>query len=193
MTRVRGFLVVGLCGIAAFAATALRAGAGGRAASPESVPSAPTAAEYDSATVVVAGTLSDAVRASLTAADAHGRAFVVVLGPDDVRQCEDLGRQLRDVQDLAGAPLLVVSEPGTEEDVRVFLRRERLRGTAVPLRAAAVLEETTELATPAVLVAAWGSSVTGIAHPRRFANARVRSFAEELAALDPSLSSWRDE
>lgn len=142
---------------------------------------APTAAQYDSATRVIQGVLTsfaaDAVRPSMR--DAPG--VLVVLRAADVRTCEDLGRQLRELQSRnPGITMVVVAD--TVDLLGAFVRRERLRASVVQLPAAAVVDGVSALPTPAVLVVGGtGGRVTGVAHPRRFSNARVRSFADELA------------
>jgi hypothetical protein len=112
--------------------------------------------------------------------------LAVVLRSKDVKSCEDLGRQLRHLRRVApGRSIVVWTEAGGVDDVRRFLRRERVsdvRVSAVEL--AAVLEHRAAFATPAALVILDdGRVVQGIAHPVRFPNMRLRSFAEELTLL----------
>jgi hypothetical protein len=147
---------------------------------PREAMAAPTGAQYDSATRVIKGVLTsfaaDAVRPAMR--DAPG--VLVVLRAADVRTCEDLGRQLRELQSRSpGTPMVVVAD--TVDLLGAFVRRERLRASVVQLAAPAVVEGVSGLPTPAVLVVdGTGGRVTGVAHPRRFSNARVRSFADEL-------------
>jgi hypothetical protein len=149
---------------------------------PRKAMTAPTAAQYDSATRVIEGVLSvfaaDAVRRAM--GDVPG--VLVVLRDVDVRTCEDLGRQLRELQsESPGMAMVVAADTGAMDALGAFVRRERLRASVVQIAAADVVAGTPALSTPAVLVVqGTGARVIGTAHPRRFSNARVRSFADEL-------------
>jgi hypothetical protein len=160
---------------------------------PREAMAAPTGAQYDSATRVIHGVLTtlaaDAVRPAMRSA----LGVLVVLRAADVRTCEDLGRQLRELQSRSpGMPMVAVAD--TVDLLGAFVRRERLRASVVQLAAAAVVEGVSALPTPAVLVMdETGGRVAGVAHPRRFANARVRSFADELAEhVGRADTSFRD-
>lgn len=197
MKRIRGRYLTLALAAAGFTAAALLARAAGQLHEQPAVPppaSAPSAVAYDSATVVVGGTLTAPVRSALSSALDAAPPVLVVLGSGDVRNCEDLGRQLRDVQALAGGPVFVATDSLGVVEVRAFARRERLRVQVIPIAPQAIVEDFPALPTPAVLVGRGdGRTAVGIAHPRRIANARVRSFAEELSSLDRTTSPWRDE
>lgn len=112
--------------------------------------------------------------------------LAVVLRARDLATCEDLGRQLRNLRRVAPEQTLVVwTEPEGTEEVRHFLRRERVSNVQVtPMDLGALLVDVRALETPAaLLVKEDGQVVQGIAHPNRFPNMRLRSFAEELTLL----------
>jgi hypothetical protein len=146
----------------------------------------PTPAQYDSATVMIRGSLSAPARERIAAASGARRvALLVVRGPDSGK-CEDLGRQLRELQRSAPElPLLIATDSASVEQVTTFARRERLRVRAVlPVAPSAVVEGRVSLPSPTVLlVPAAGGDVAGVGHPLRFSNTRVRSFAAELQPL----------
>lgn len=154
---------------------------------------APSVSAYDSATVRVEGVLSEPVRRALPATVGRD-LLLVVLDSIDVRQCEDLGRQLRELQAASGRSLIVVADDGSLANVAAFAQRERLRSEMLGMSPSSTIEGFPELPTPAVLVSRdGGRTVSGVAHPRRFANVRVRSFTEELdSLLRATPSSWRD-
>lgn len=147
----------------------------------------PTAEQYDSATVSVRGSLTPQARERLAAVAGTRKVALVVLTASDSRKCEDLGRQLRELERSTevGLPLVIATEPEALEELRGFVRRERVRVHAiVPLATHEVIEGMRSVPSPAVLVPAKeDAQVEGVGHPLRFANARVRSFAAELAPL----------
>jgi hypothetical protein len=112
--------------------------------------------------------------------------LAVVLRAGDLATCEDLGRQLRNLRRVVpNRPLVVWTEPEGTEAVRRFLRRERVSNVQVtPMELGALLVDVPALETPAaLLIQGDGRVVQGIAHPNRFPNMRLRSFAEELTLL----------
>jgi hypothetical protein len=109
----------------------------------------------------------------------------VLLDSADIRVCEDLGRQLRELYNRAGAlPLIVVADSAAVVAVRIFARRERLHPSGfVLIGANDLIDGAARVPTPAALVLDLeGAAVAGVGHPRRFRNIRVRSFADELSA-----------
>lgn len=112
--------------------------------------------------------------------------LAVVVRERDLATCEDLGRQLRNLRRVAPErPLVVWTEPAGTEAVRRFLRRERVSNVQVtPMDLGALMVDVRAFVTPAaLLVQSDGQVVQGIAHPNRFPNMRLRSFAEELTLL----------
>lgn len=148
----------------------------------------PSPAQVDSATVVIQGTLSGTALRGIGPAG-EGRTLLAVLRGRDRTVCEDLGRQLRELTRAAGesSSLVVLTDPASVEAYGVFLRRERIRGRIVSVSPDSVLVGTA-LPSPAVLVWKGGNDVTGVAHPERFPNLRIHSFATELDSLlyDPA-------
>jgi hypothetical protein len=157
-----------------------------RASPPAFAPQELSAAALDSATVSVRGQLTTASMARLAPVLGDESAVLVVLDSADVRVCEDLGRQLRVLHRRIGAalPLVVVTAPGALAGIRTFARREHLAPAAfVGIRSAELMVGNSGLPTPAaVVLRGGGSTVAGVAHPRRFRNVRIRSFADELSA-----------
>jgi hypothetical protein len=146
----------------------------------------PTAATYDSAMAYLHGDLSAAASRLLAPhpAGADGGRVVALLRAADWRSCEDLGRQLRELQrHLAPDSVLHVwTEPDDVPRVKHRLRRERI---AAAVSAGPALDSIFSagrgLATPAVIVVSGdGARADGIAHTRRIPGVRARSFAEEL-------------
>ncbi|MFL5537543.1 MAG: hypothetical protein ACJ8J0_01040, partial [Longimicrobiaceae bacterium] len=95
---------------------------GDSAATKRPAPASNSAVAFDSATVSLHGVLTPAARtelARLTRADA---AIVVLLDTADIRVCEDLGRQLRELRTRAEpAPLIIaVDIPAALVPVRAF-------------------------------------------------------------------------
>ena len=145
-------------------------------------PAGPTPAQYRAATVTVRGSLGAEAYARLRT-EADSAALLVVLHAEDLRACEDLGRQLREVRAAFPAfPLIAVTEPASISEVQRFLRRERLPASVAGLRPELLVAGHPDLATPAVLRRE-GGGVVGTSHPLRFQNVRVRSFAAELGEL----------
>jgi hypothetical protein len=149
-----------------------------------------SAATYDSATLEVRGRLSEAARARLASSSATPGGVLVLLDAADVRVCEDLGRQLRELRSHLGdtVPFTIGAPAASLETIRAFAHREHLRPDGVvELRASdVIIRSGAGFRTPAALVLLGREGdVAGIAHSRRFRNVRVRSFAEELAAYLP--------
>jgi hypothetical protein len=151
--------------------------------SPPGLAAPPAAAQYDSATLAIQDALTPAAAEALRPDMPAGVGLLVVLRDADVRACEDLGRQLRELQTRIGRmPMVAVTPTESVEVLRAFLRRERVRAAVRPGDPGLLLQSTPGLPTPAVfMVREQGGIVRGISHPRRFSNARVRSFADELA------------
>lgn len=117
-----------------------------------------------------------------------GTMLLLLLDSMDVRVCEDLGRQLREMRQRAGSglPLIVLADSAALGIVRAFARRERLNTASfVAIHPARVMAGDAYLPTPAVLIVQGRTVVVGVGHPRRFANIRLRSFADELSAYLP--------
>lgn len=146
----------------------------------------PTAATYDSSMAYLHGDLSAAASRLLPprlAGPDRGRV-VALLRAADWRFCEDLGRQLRELQrHLAPDSVLHVwTEPDDVPAVEHRLKRERI-AAAVSAGPAldSVLSTGRRLPTPAVIyVSGDGARADGITHTRRIPGVRTRSFAEEL-------------
>ncbi|MEW5926277.1 MAG: hypothetical protein AB1941_02205 [Gemmatimonadota bacterium] len=174
--------------VASFACSwAVAALATGSTARPEPEDAAagalPSDAAYDSATTFVRERLSGPVHRSV---EGMATAWIVVLRGRDLLVCEDLGRQLRELRAADGGArnVLVWTDHEDLPAVRAFLKRENLR--SLQLRSVQVenlFESRTKPATPAVLLLQRNDSVLGIAHTRRFPNVRLRSFAQELQAV----------
>lgn len=147
-------------------------------------------AAYDRATVRFAGRLGPGVMEAVRPLGWQSTVLVVLRG-DDVRACEDLGRQLRElrraVPDADGRGMAVLVDPAGEADLRLFLARERLpRVRVVTADPAGLLADGTAVATPAALVADGDGRVrAGVSHSTRFKNVRSRSFAQELPLAEP--------
>ncbi|HET7232903.1 MAG TPA: hypothetical protein VFJ16_23040 [Longimicrobium sp.] len=137
-----------------------------------------------SSTVSLHGTLTSRAYAHAEAVSRGADAIVIVLRDRDRRACEDLGRQLRELQREAGPRMLamVTTDSAASEMYVRYLRREHVRATVVVLSPDSVLEGYPGLPTPAVLVR-HGTSANGVAHPVRFPNLRLISFAAELRPL----------
>jgi hypothetical protein len=149
-------------------------------------PGSPTLAALDSATVVVRGSLTAAARQRLAPSASSRGAILVILDSADVRVCEDLGRQLRVLRGRTGPalPLVVTAAPAALPTIRAFAHREHLRPAAlIDLRAEELFVGYDKVPTPAAVVVYAGEwSFAGVAHPSRFRNIRIRSFADELSA-----------
>jgi hypothetical protein len=109
---------------------------------------------------------------------------VALLREADWRSCEDLGRQLRELQrHLAPhSVLLVWTEPDDVPAVEHRLKRERITAAVSAGPALdSVFSTGGRLPTPAVIVVSGdGARADGITHTRRIPGVRTRSFAEEL-------------
>ncbi len=139
----------------------------------------PTLARYDSATMFFEGALTDTASALL----GDGEFVLVVLQKPDVLACEDIGRQLREVAFGRRLPMKVAVDESSVAAVSRFLRRERLDAVIVPIAPEQIVETFSALPTPSVLLVTNRRIAAGVAHPARFANARVRSFHEELGRV----------
>jgi hypothetical protein len=146
----------------------------------------PTAATYDSSMAYLHGDLSPAASRLLPPRPAgpDRDRVVALLRAADWRFCEDLGRQLRELQrHLApDSVLLVWTEPDDVALMEYRLKRERI-AAAVSAGPAldSVFYTTRRLPTPAVIVVSGdGARADGITHTRRIPGVRTRSFAEEL-------------
>jgi len=146
----------------------------------------PTAAALDSATLRLRGELTTSARVQLKRITGDRAVILVLLDSADIRVCEDLGRQLRELRNRVGStfPLVIVADSEALVQVRAFARRERLRPAGLAaLDPGNVIDGATGVPTPAALVVHRGSAAAaGVSHPRRFPNVRVRSFADELSA-----------
>jgi hypothetical protein len=148
-----------------------------------------TVARYDEATTRFTGRLSGAARDLLSSgspARGSDTVLVVVLRGVDIRGCEDLGRQLRELRRAAGPerPLVVWTDGAQVDTVSGFLRRERVTNFRVTGVLTRELLEEGPLQTPAtLLVLRDGGIIEGVSHPKRLPNMRLRSFAEELTLL----------
>lgn len=130
-----------------------------------------------------AGPLSAAAAAAL-AAPARDTALVMVIRGRDIVTCEDLGRQIRELHRAWGAEKTLVVLADTTAGVEAFLRAEHMARMVVrPLAPAAVMAGGGDVATPAALVVSGGEVLEGVSHTLRAPNARLRSFAQELAFL----------
>jgi hypothetical protein len=121
------------------------------------------------------------------AGSAAGGAVLLVLNGDDVRTCEDLGRQARELQRWAvgrGTRLVIWSAGDSTVPISTFLRREKIRAASI-IHSDSLphLRHGAPIATPAALLVEPGGSVRGTAHPDRVPNVRIRSFADELEEL----------
>lgn len=149
------------------------------------VPATPSTAALDSATVMLHGRLTPPVRALLGRPE-EGPSILVLLDSADVRVCEDLGRQLRELSRRVTVPVFIVGDPQGMVRIRAFARRERLRPAAFIPASPGEVVEGRRIPTPAALVHHPDGWVAGVGHPRRFRNVRTRSFADELSAYLPS-------
>lgn len=147
-------------------------------------------AAYEQATVRFGGRLGPQARQAARSLSLESAVLVVLRGPD-VANCEDLGRQLRElrraVPEGPGWGMAVLVNPAGEADVRRFLAKERLSSIAIlTADPATLLEDGGAVATPAALVAnSDGVIRAGVSHPTRIKNLRGRSFAQELPLREP--------
>ncbi len=146
----------------------------------------PTETTYDSSMAYLHGDLSAAASRLLAPhpADTDRGRVVALLRAADWRACEDLGRQLRELQrHLApDSVLLVWTEPDDVPLVEYRLKRERIEAAVFAGPALdSVFSTSRRLPTPAVIVVSGdGARAHGITHTRRIPGVRTRSFAEEL-------------
>ncbi len=134
----------------------------------------------DSATRRITGRLS-AMQPPL----GQRRALVLFLRARDCVTCEDLGRQLREVQHttrLRPLPLVLVAPADEAREVLDYLAAQKVDvATTIAADPDTVLANRQPVPTPAmVLVDARGGIVSGTAHPKRLPNLRLQSFAAEL-------------
>jgi len=89
----------------------------------------------------------------LAAGDPRARLLVVLRGRDRLN-CEDLGRQLRELQRASGPDrqAVIVTENAATDGYRAYGRREHLRMPVLGLSADSLLVTPSRLPTPAVLV-----------------------------------------
>ena len=147
-----------------------------------------TAEAYRSATNYSQGRLTARAATSVRRGrDSASLAVVLVVRGRDVRTCEDLGRQLRELRHALGRtrPIIALTDSSSVEVVRNFLALEHVASVTVAAESLTDLyAEPTALSTPAVLLVDWRDSVVqAVSHPQRFPDARVRSFSSELTAL----------
>lgn len=110
---------------------------------------------------------------------------LIALRAADCFTCEDLGRQLRELQHARGTQertVVVVTTPFDLAVVRAWLRRERVVGVRLAAVEGGVqLIGVGPVPTPAVmLLDSVGRVERGVAHPQRVPNVRLVSFAAEL-------------
>lgn len=113
----------------------------------------PTSMALDSATLPISATLTSRAVAMLAAGDPRARLLVVLRGRDRLN-CEDLGRQLRELQRASGPDrqAVIVTENAATDGYRAYGRREHLRMPVLGLSADSLLVTPSRLPTPAVLV-----------------------------------------
>lgn len=156
---------------------------------------------YDAAMKRFTGRVSPPVRESLRGLPGE-RTVLAVLTGDDLRGCEDLGRQLRELHRAVprepGWTMAILVDAAASEEVRRFLRQERVPSLPVLVgEPGAFLEGAAHPGTPAaVVVTPQGLITAGVSHPLRVRNTRSRSFAQELglagdAPADLSLAGAR--
>jgi len=134
----------------------------------------------DSATLRVTGRLS-----VLQPPLGQRRALVLFLRARDCLTCEDLGRQLREVQHATRPrpfPLVLVTPAGEAREVQNYLAAQKVDVVAtIAADPDTALANRRPVPTPAmVLIDAAGVVLSGTAHTRRLANLRLNSFAAEL-------------
>lgn len=191
MTRARTLrpsLVI-LAGLLLGAAVGTLGTRAGQALTPASGPptEAQLTAEYDASMVAIGGHLRPEALSAVTdhTSDGDSLAILAILRGRDLAGCEDLGRQLREVQHRSGSNLVVWTLARDREDAERFLRRERIRAAIV---ATGSLDDLglrpVPLVTPAVVrVRLSDGTSEGIGHASRFKNVRSRSFAHEVPRL----------
>jgi hypothetical protein len=188
--RLRGALIgAAVIGLGLLTGTAASLARAPQETEPPAVlPQEHTPAAYDAATIRFTGRLGAGGVDAAQALPGPSAVLVAVRGSDLVN-CEDLGRQLRELSRAVpegwGMGILV-DAPG-QEALAKFLTRERIRGVPVFVAdPAALLADGSKVATPAALVAGRDGVVrAGVSHPSRFRNVRSRSFAQELSLDDP--------
>ena len=149
-----------------------------------------------STSVPISGRLVSAVAEPLIEALGSGSPVVLVLvRGSDCFTCEDLGRQLRELERLTPPDYRLAAVTNAEDLRRTeqFLMRERI-GAAflLGIESFTIFQSAeTELPTPAVVMGMPTGTLTGVAHPVRVPNYRPKSFAEEL--LDLSKAATRQK
>lgn len=136
-----------------------------------------------STTLVLRGTLSSRTLALIKAGRAEADTMLLtVLRRTDCFTCEDLGRQLRELQHEAGRTLAVATPAADSLVVTKWLVRERIklaRVASIDLKD--LFLDGSIVVTPAAMVIDHeGNVIRGVAHPQRAKNVRLRSFAAEL-------------
>jgi hypothetical protein len=155
---------------------------GGRSDLPLAPPYIESGARFDSATVVLIGDLSSHARLALRTG--RRRTILILLRDRDRLVCEDLARQLREMLRVSDRiPAVLATERDAVTAYRSFARREHIRSAVVVLSADSVLAAG-PVPTPAVLLLNGpAAEAQGVAHPSRFPNVRLRSFAAEIQPL----------
>jgi hypothetical protein len=135
---------------------------------------------YDSSTIYFEGPLSQPLPHAVGA----DSVLVLLVHATDCFTCEDLGRQLRELQHVAGQSyaFIVYTTENEAPDVAVFLSKERIRVTATMSGSpSTAFGRELLIGTPAMAVVdSRGVAVRGVSHSRRMPNVRPKSFAQEL-------------
>ena len=142
--------------------------------------------EYAKRTKMITDTLSLNLVAELEPGWNPNGVVVVALRARDITRCEDLGRQIRELrrETPEAASFEVWTDSRDSSTVLDFLKIERIAYTRLRDIEVRRLFDTkaTVQSTPLALVLDKHQDVlAGVSHPGRFANARPRSFASELA------------
>ncbi|HEY0017517.1 MAG TPA: hypothetical protein VGC13_14495 [Longimicrobium sp.] len=140
---------------------------------------------YDAAMKRFGGRVTSRLQTALQALPLDHTVLAVVTAAD-LRGCEDLGRQLRELSKAVpsepGWGLAILVDAAGSEDLRRFLERERVPPVPILVgHPTAFLEGGEHPGTPAAAVVVRdGRIAAGISHPLRVRNTRSRSFAQEL-------------
>ncbi len=149
--------------------------------------------DFDSATARISGTAGVQLRQALARLTPEvDSAIAIVLTAEDCLTCEDLGRQLRELQRATPLPIVVAAESISIPVVTTFLGREHLRAVqVVAIAHASVLADGRRFTTPAAFIVSTASGeLSGVSHTRRFKYARARSFREELGFAGTEEHDW---
>jgi hypothetical protein len=117
-------------------------------------------------------------------------AVVVAVHARDVRTCEDLGRQIRQLASAVGSTTRLVIAIPADDSVRLleFVRVERIRNVELAVITVPLKMNGIDVPTPAAFVLGRDGQVRrGIAHVQRERNVRTVSFAQELGYLSTRL------